>query len=234
MTPSRFIPITVLGALGVLVFAGVGGAHSAAPPQPLVAQVGTPDVPEAQRIVLNDANGNRVSHVDPGTYTITVHDYATTHDFHLRGPGVDEASDIEGTTTTQQWTVTFVDGATYTYICDAHPLTMKGSFTSGTVVTPPPKPKVKKLNARIGPGKKISLTTTSGAKVKRLTAGKYRITVRDKSKSDNFHLLGKGVNKKTSVRGTGTFTWTVSLRKGAGSYRSDATKRLAGKFSVAG
>ena len=227
MTSRRFITIATLGALALLVPAGAGSA----PPQPLVASVGDPAVPETFRITLRDAAGNLVTHVDPGTYTIDVHDYATTHNFHLRGPGVDQASDIEGTTTSAVWTVTFVDGGTYTYVCDAHPLNMKGAFTSGTVVTPP-KPTVKKLNARVGPGKKISLTTTGGARVKRLKAGSYRITVRDTTRADNFHLTGPGVNRKTSVKGMSTSTWSLKLRKGSFRYRSDATKRLTAGFTV--
>jgi plastocyanin len=225
-----YIRLTLVDALGVLALLAPGavGASSSAPTQPLVATVGDPAVPEAYRITLRDAAGNPVSHVDPGTYTITVHDYATTHNFHLTGPGVDQASDIEGTTTTTTWVVTFGNG-TYTYVCDAHPTQMKGAFTSGTVVT---KPKPKRLNARVGPGKKISLTTTSGAKVKRVTAGSYRITVRDTSRADNFHLIGPGVNKKTSVKGKSTSTWSVRFRSGPVRYRSDATKRLSGSFSV--
>jgi plastocyanin len=30
----------------------------------------------------------------------------------------------------------------------------------------------------------------------------------------NFHLIGPGVNKKTSVAGKGKTTWTVTLQKG--------------------
>lgn len=227
MTLRRLITIAMLGALALLVPAGAGSA----PPQPLVASVGDPAVPETFRITLRDAAGNPVTHVDPGTYTIDVHDYATTHNFHLKGPGVDVASEIEGTTTTTVWTVTFVDGGTYTFVCDAHPLVMKGAFTSGTVVTPP-KPTVKKLNARVGPGKRISLTTTGGARVKRLKAGPYRITVRDATRADNFHLTGPGVNRKTSVKGKSTSTWSLKLRKGSFRYRSDATKRLSSTFKV--
>jgi plastocyanin len=227
----NYVRLTLVAALGVLALLvpGAVGARSAAPPQPLVATVGDAAVPESFRITLRDASGDPVSHVDPGTYTINVRDYATTHNFHLRGPGVDQSTDIEGTTTTTVWIVTFGNG-TYTFVCDAHPLQMKGAFRSGTVVTPP---KPKKLNARVGPGKKISVTTTSGAKVKRVTAGAYRITVRDLSSTDNFHLTGPGVNKKTSVKGKSTSTWSVRFRSGPVRYRSDATKRLRGSFSVA-
>jgi hypothetical protein len=228
MTKRRLTLLTCLAALALLVPAGAGSA----PPQPLVATVGDPAVPEAFRITLRDAAGNPVSHVDPGTYTINVRDYATTHNFHLKGPGVDMATDIEGTTTDTVWNVTFTDGGTYTFVCDAHPSQMKGAFTSGTVATPPPKPKPKKLNARVGPGKKISLATASGAKVKRLKAGPYRITVRDVSRADNFHLIGPGVNRKTSVKGKSTTTWTVRFRSGTARYRSDATKKLTASFKV--
>jgi hypothetical protein len=227
MTKTRLILFAAL-AVAALAAPASGGARSAAPNQPLVATVGDPAVPESFRITLRDADGNPVSHVDPGTYTINVRDSATTHDFHLRGPGVDQATEIEGTTTTTTWVVTFTNGA-YTFVCDAHPLQMKGSFTAGTVVTPP---KPKKLNARVGPGKRISLTTTTGAKVKRLTAGAYRITVRDASRTDNFHLVGPGVNKKTSVKGKSTATWSVRFRSGPVRYRSDATKKLSGSFSI--
>ena len=226
MTYVRLALIAALVGIGFVV-PGAVDARSTAPPQPLVATVGDPSVPETFRITLRDANGNPVSHVDPGTYTINVHDYATTHNFHLSGPGVDEATDIEGTTSTT-WTVTFGNG-TYRYVCDAHPLTMRGAFTSGVVVKPPAP---KRLNGKVGPGRTISLTTASGAKVKRLTAGRYRITVRDLTRADNFHVIGGGVNRKTSVKAKSTVVWNVTFRSGAVRYRSDAHSKLAGKFSV--
>lgn len=228
MTYVRLTLIAALVGVG-LVVPGAVDAGSTAPPQPLVATVGDPSSPEAFRISLRDANGNPVSHVDPGTYTINARDYATMHNFHLSGPGVDRATDIEGTTTTTTWTVTFGNG-TYRYVCDAHPLTMRGAFTSGTVVKPPAP---KRLNGKVGPGRTISLKTTSGAKAKRLTAGRYRITVRDVTRADNFHLIGGGVNRKTGVKAKGTVVWTVTFRSGQIRYRSDAHKKLAGSFVVA-
>lgn len=230
MTYVRLMLVAGLAVAG-LVLPGAVGAHSAAPAQPLVATVGDPSAPEAFRINLVDANGNRVTHVDPGTYTITVHDYATLHNFRLQGPGVSEATAIE-TPENTTWTVTFQDGAKYVYFCEAHPTQMRGSFTSGVVV--PAKPKVKTLKAQVGPGKTISVRTASGAKVKSVTAGTYKITVRDLTKKDNFHLTGTGVNKKTSVKGKSTVTWTVRFRSGPIKYRSDATKKLRGSFAVRG
>ncbi len=227
MTYVRLLLVAGLAVAG-LVVPGAVGARGAPPAQPLVATVGDPAAHEAFRINLVDANGVKVTHVDPGTYTITVHDYATLHNFHLFGPGVDKSSSIENPEETT-WTVTFQDGARYRYECEAHPTQMFGSFTSGTIVTPPAP---KKLKAQVGPGKTISVRTASGAKVESVTAGTYKLTVRDLTKKDNFHLTGTGVNKKTSVKGKSTVTWTVRFRSGPITYRSDATKKLHGSFAV--
>jgi len=75
-------------------------------------------------------NGSRVTNLAPGTYTVNVNDLATEHDFHLQGPGVDQATTVPGTGTVT-WTVTLTNG-TYSYFCDAHPGTMLGTFTVGT------------------------------------------------------------------------------------------------------
>jgi plastocyanin len=70
-----------------------------------------------------------------------------------------------------------------------------------------------KLVGTVGPGFTITLTK-AGTKVAKLKAGRYSITVNDRSGSHNFHLSGPGVNKKTSVGTTGKATWTVTFRKG--------------------
>src|SRR5437764_23748 len=141
------------------------GAGTAVTP-PLIATVGP-----GFNISLTDSTGAPVSHLGPGTYTIQVSDKSDIHNFHLRGPGVDQATDVDtiGDTT---WTVTFGNGR-YTYLCDAHPTQMHRTFTSGVVPVTP------KLIARVGPGKKISLRKSSGAKVTSLTAGPYKIVVGD-------------------------------------------------------
>src|SRR4051812_28627282 len=94
-------------------------------------------------------NGTRVSHVDPGTYTITVDDKADIHNFHLFGPGVDQSTAVDAIATAT-WVVTFKDG-TYTYDCDAHPASMIGKFTVGAVPTttaPAPSPLTVKAKAK--------------------------------------------------------------------------------------
>ncbi len=102
-------------------------------------------------ISLTGPDGTPVKNLDPGTYTLVVHDFSDIHDFHLFGPGnVDVSTDI-GTIEDKTFTVTLVAG-TYTYVCDAHP-SMKGTFTVGgvappttttTAKPPPPKPTLHK------------------------------------------------------------------------------------------
>jgi plastocyanin len=65
-----------------------------------------------------------------------------------------------------------------------------------------------KLTATDGPGFTITLSK------KTVKAGTYVITVRDRSNIHNFHLIGRGVNKKTSVAAVKTYTWTVKLKRG--------------------
>src|SRR5687767_4732696 len=80
-------------------------------------------------IGLRAADGSAVTQLAPGTYDIVVQDLSEEHNFHLQGPGVNEATSLPfvGTVT---WTVTFADGR-YTFVCDPHASVMRGSFTAG-------------------------------------------------------------------------------------------------------
>jgi plastocyanin len=223
----RRLSLALLVAAAALVFALPGGARPAQ--NALTGTVGP-----GYTISLVDESGNLVTHLDPGTYTITVKDQASIHNFDLTGPGVAQNTDIEfvGTAT---WTVTFTDGI-YTYVCDAHPTQMKGQFAVGTATLPTPKPKpkpaAKKLAGSVGPGARIALRTASGARAAKLKAGAYALTVRDRSKADNFHLRGKGVNVSTGVAFTGSKTWKIRLAKGTYRYSSDRHPALKGTVRV--
>ena len=218
-----------LATAALLALPASVGARTQDNPQ-LIATVGTAGSPEAYSIRLTDAAGNAVSQLDPGTYDITVHDYATLHNFHLFGPGgVSQSTDIVGTGDAT-WTVTLVDGV-YQYVCDAHASVMHGSFRVGAAPPPPPRKPVA-LAGKVGPGKAISLRRPGGAKLTSLKAGKARLTVRDLSAKDNFHLIGPGANAKTGVSFRGTKTWSLTLRKGLYRYRSDAHPALKGSFRV--
>ena len=63
-----------------------------------------------------------------------------------------------------------------------------------------------------------------GKLVSRLRAGKYSVIVTDTSTAQGFRLVGPGVSKVTSVKGTGKTTWTLDLRKGVYTYSSPAGK----------
>jgi hypothetical protein len=59
------------------------------------------------------------------------------------------------------------------------------------------------LTGTVGPGFTITMNK------KTVKAGTYVITIHDLASIHDFHLTGPGVNKKTSVTGTGTTKWTV-------------------------
>ena len=72
------------------------------------------------------SGGKKVTTLKAGTYTIKVADKASTHNFHLSGPGVNKSTSV-GAKVNATWKVTFKKG-TYKYVCDPHAAFMKGSF----------------------------------------------------------------------------------------------------------
>ena len=110
MNRTRMIAAAALAALATVVVASSAVAAPAAGGK-LVASVSDP---------LNIS-------LKAGTYTITVKDKASDHNFHLTGPGVNKSTAVaaKGTYT---WKVTLKKG-TYKYVCDPHKSFMKGSFT---------------------------------------------------------------------------------------------------------
>jgi plastocyanin len=88
------------------------------------------------------------------------------------------------------------------------------------------------LNGTVGPGFTITLKKGT-TKVAKLKAGAYVIKVSDKSSIHNFHLTGPGINKKTTVGGTGTTTWKVTLKKGTYKFVCDPhASFMKGSFTV--
>jgi plastocyanin len=203
---------TIMAPLALLLPTGAAGET-----QQLVGAVGKGD---ANVITLQNAAGERVSRLDPGTYSLLVHDFSTFHNFHLVGSGVDVDSGV-GFVGDKTFTITVTDG-TYSYVCDEHS-DMTGRFTVGnappapapTPTPTPPTSTTKSLSAGVTAGGALTLSKKSVA------AGTYRITVRDSSKTKNFHLVGTGVNKKTTKAFVGTVTWTVTFRAGKYRYGSD-------------
>jgi hypothetical protein len=188
-------------------------------------------------IDLEDGSGATVTKIDPGTYEIQVRDLSDEHNFHLFGPGVNEATSVDGTGTVT-WTVTFANG-NYTLLCDPHPIDMRRTFVAGTppppAPVPPPTttPPPARLLATVGPRNTISLRNAKGVVLKRVKPGTYTVVVRDRTKAHNFHLVGKGVNRKSGIAFVGTTTWKVKLAPGTVRFFSDrAPKTVRGSVVV--
>jgi len=208
---------TKLGVLLVLSIAGLAAAVSVARPASTDGALqGT--VGPGYSINLTQ-NGVKVTHLDPGTYTITVNDQADIHNFDLFGPGVKESTGIDtiGTTT---WTVTFTDG-TYNYNCDAHPASMSGKFTVGnvqTTTTTPPPPAALKVTARAKvTGRTVAVTATA-TKVASLDFALWKGTKRVA------HTTAKAKVKTVKLKApsAGRYTAKVTAKAGGKTVKASA------------
>lgn len=89
------------------------------------------------------------------------------------------------------------------------------------------------LHGVVGPSFVISLKDGAGKAVNKLKPGSYTFKIDDKASIHNFHLSGPGVDKKTDVGGTGSTTWTVTLKKGTYTFLCDPhSSTLHGSFKV--
>jgi plastocyanin len=80
---------------------------------------------------------------------------------------------------------------------------------------------------------KIEMENKAGKDLKKVKAGTYRIKIEDKATIHNFHLMGPGVNKKTSISGRTETIWTVHLRRGTYKFRCDPhPTTMRGSFRV--
>ena len=62
-----------------------------------------------------------------GRYTLVVSDKSSIHNFHLKGKGVNVRTSVPATGL-KTFKITLAKGR-YTFLCDPHPTSMKGSFT---------------------------------------------------------------------------------------------------------
>jgi plastocyanin len=70
--------------------------------------------------------GKAVKTLKAGKVTIAVKDLSSIHNFHLIGPGVNVSTSVSATGA-KTFNVTLKKG-TYTYVCDPHASSMRGSF----------------------------------------------------------------------------------------------------------
>jgi plastocyanin len=119
---TRIRTLTLLAALaGTLVVVAPSNASKAALPK-LTGTVGPGFTITMKRL------GKPFKTIKRGTYSITVSDKSNIHNFHLRGPKVNKEATSVGYVGTKTVIVKFVKGK-YTFVCDPHFTTMKGSFT---------------------------------------------------------------------------------------------------------
>ena len=108
------------------------------------------------------------------------------------------------------------------------------AVAAGLVVVPAyAKSSAVTLKGEAGPGYSIEVTK-AGKDLKTIRAGTYKIKVEDKSAIHNFHLIGPGLNKKTSVSFSGEKTWTIKLKPGKYTYQCDVhlAQGMKGTFKV--
>lgn len=220
------VGLVVVAVLSVCALAA-GSAGAARSDNPvLTGDVGQND---GFTITLADASGALVKHLDPGTYTLVLHDHSSFHNFALSGPGVAVTTDVAAVED-KTFTITLTDG-TYFFQCDPHSSQMKGTFTVGTVpttTTPTPVPPAAptKASASIA-GSASSFRPASG-----LSAGAFAIVVDDRSVTDGFRLSGPGFTKATGAKFRGKITWKVKLAAGRYSYGSALHPKLRHSFTV--
>ena len=91
------------------------------------------------------------------------------------------------------------------------------------------------LKGEVYPNFKIEMKNSANRPLAKIAAGVHTIKIEDKSSIHNFHLVGPGVNKSTSVAGTGERVWTVRLRAGKYTYFCDPhSSEMRGSFRVTG
>jgi plastocyanin len=82
-------------------------------------------------------------------------------------------------------------------------------------------------------GFKIEMRNQADRALKTVKAGTYRIKIEDRARTHDFHLVGPGVNKKTSVAGVTETVWTVKLRRGTYTFQCDPhASMMRGTFRV--
>jgi hypothetical protein len=226
--------------IGTIVWLGVAGAVLAATLHAAVSQTLHGTVNADYSITLLFDDGSNATSAPAGSYRLVVNDQTSEHNFHLSGPGVDVDTGIDQVGT-QGFTINLQNNSQYTFVCDVHPDTMRGTINIGTppassspTSTGPGKPTT---NVPAGPlGHKIAgtvIAAVSGTKVALLLNGKpvtrlgqgwYRIRVTkealtlDPPKGVARHLAG---GSSVTVRLTpGTWKYYASRRAtGAHTFR---------------
>jgi plastocyanin len=113
------VPAVMAAALAV---AGIGSAATAKTVKGTVGPGFTISV---------SANGKKVTRLKPHRpYRFVIDDRSSSHDFHLRGPGLNRVLSSVGFVGKKSYTPTLKKGS-YRFFCDPHASFMHGAFTVG-------------------------------------------------------------------------------------------------------
>lgn len=219
---------TIAVALVIVVLAGTTARGGAGSNLALANTLGAVvDSTTPLTLALTTSDGVRLQATSkslaPGTYTVVVEDRSSRDNFHLIGGDIDQQTTLEfvGTVT---WTLKFRPGI-YTYRTDGAGAGC-GCGTEFEVSQPAPTELRGTVAART-----ISLKTPAGARAVDVAAGRYVIVVIDRSRRNNFHLSGNGVNRRTGVKSIGRTAWTITLApRSLYKYRSDSNPSLRRTF----
>jgi hypothetical protein len=234
--------VTVVAAVGTALALYLGVAHAA------VSQTMHAFVHQDSTIGLTFDDGSQVGNqlavpptIPPGTYSIRVLDDTSEHNFHLVGPGVDQSTDIGGSST-PTWSVTLQPGVTYRFVCDNHPDFMYGTFqtsgtassssgsgssgsgssssSSGSTSTSSGGTKTSSSGGSTTLAGTLAATLSpagivtfksAGKSVAELDSGTYKVTVSDKASARSFVLQRKGGTARTISSPTFVGTHSVTV-----------------------
>ena len=125
---GRWVPVAAAIAVGVSVAAGCGGSSDSATETDATETSGGDSGTLTGTVGPGFDISMEQTEVAAGTYALTVDDMATDHNFHLTGPGgVDVMTEVAET---GKKTFTLdLEAGTYTFVCDPHASSMKGTLT---------------------------------------------------------------------------------------------------------
>ena len=140
MRGSRFVLAAILVA-AAFALAGCGGSDdegSGTTTETTTETTGTDTTATGTKLIgsvasddfvitLTTEDGQDVTTLPAGDYTLEIVDKSDIHNFHLTGPGgVDVMSEV-GEQEDEDYAVT-LEAGTYNYVCDPHASQMNGSF----------------------------------------------------------------------------------------------------------
>ena len=209
MNHVRLFLIASVAAVGLIVPGSVGAGGAVTPL--LTATVGSATAPEAYQISLADSTGAKVTHVDPGQYTIVVHDSSALY-LAIELLELPVGSEV----------IT----SPLTFSTDIAPIVKAGCVPVFVDVEPDTfNVDVSKIEEMISSRTRAMLFpnligNAPDWDVIRSIADRHDLRVIE----DSCDGLG--------VKFRGTRTWKVTFAAGKGTYRSDAHKRLRASFVV--